>query len=372
MVIKSDFWSAVFNLVSVTVGAGIFALPYVVGKAGFLTGLALIIGVGVIMAFVSLFLAEVVLRTRGKHQLSGLANAYLGQKGKYAMFFVLFFSIYGALFAYVLGAGEILSSLFLVSAKVASWFFFIILAFLLMFDFDFFTKVESIFTPLKIALAFLISIFILPSIHMQNVTNFSFRSMLAPFGLILFAYLGVSAIPEMALDLKKKVDLKKAIITGIFISGLLYALYAFAFVGAFGANQQEVSVLSLGRLSNNLFVFGCVFGVLTLATAFLSLGFSLKDNFILDFKESKSVAWLWVVIIPALLLLLNVHGYVKVLEITGVIAGGLLMIFILYLHQVAKKEGARKPEFMITQSFLLKLLILLFICVGIGYTLLSL
>ena len=47
---KNNFWPAVFALVGTTIGAGIFGLPYVFSKTGFIAGLfEMIILVGIIL-----------------------------------------------------------------------------------------------------------------------------------------------------------------------------------------------------------------------------------------------------------------------------------------------------------------------------------
>src|SRR3989338_5036924 len=107
-----ELFNAVWTLVAITVGAGIFGLHYVFSKAGFYTGLVVMVVAGLLMLIISLYLGEVILRTKGKHQLSGLAERYLGNKGKLVMFGANILSIYGALAAYIIGSGQALAAIF--------------------------------------------------------------------------------------------------------------------------------------------------------------------------------------------------------------------------------------------------------------------
>src|SRR3989344_4472703 len=341
---KRGFWNAVFTLVGVTVGAGIFALPFVVAKAGFLTGVLVLLVVGLLMLLVSLYLGEVILRTKGKHQLSGLAEVYFGKWGKRVMLFILIFSVYGALFGYTLGGGELLGALFGFKPELGSWIFFIVLALVLLFD-------------------------LAPFARFENLVLFSWRSLLVPYGVVLFSYLGVSVLPEMSFELSERGKLKKAIIYCVLISGGVYVLYVAAMAGVFGLEQEEVSVLALGRVSPFFFMLGAVFGLLALSTAFVALGFALKENFALDFKRSEGVSWVYVMIVPAFLLAMHVGGFVKVLNVTGVVGGGLLLVMILMMHGVAQKSGKRVPEFVMNKNKLLKFGIGVLIVLGMVYEL---
>src|SRR3989338_3789267 len=122
---EKRFFGAIATLVGTTIGAGVLGIPFVVAKAGILLGLIDIIIIGAAIMMVNLYLGEVVLRTKGKHQLTGYAQKYLGNKGKSIMALTMVFSIYGALTAYIIGVGEALASVFpAVSSSEFSLMFF--------------------------------------------------------------------------------------------------------------------------------------------------------------------------------------------------------------------------------------------------------
>jgi len=93
-------------LTGTVIGAGVLGIPYVVAKAGFLTGLITIIVMGIATLLLNLFMGEITLRTPGNHQLPGYAERYLGKKGKMVAVLAMFFVIYGALTAYIIGVKE--------------------------------------------------------------------------------------------------------------------------------------------------------------------------------------------------------------------------------------------------------------------------
>jgi tyrosine-specific transport protein len=109
---KRPVLEAIATLIGITIGAGIMGIPYVISKSGLLIGTLNILVIGVLMLFVNLFLAEIVLRTKGNHQLTGYAAKYLGNIGKGLMAVSMIIGIYGALLAYLIGGGSALSSIF--------------------------------------------------------------------------------------------------------------------------------------------------------------------------------------------------------------------------------------------------------------------
>jgi amino acid permease len=59
-----------------------------------------------------LCVGEIVLRTKGDHQLTGYAGKYLGGTGKQLMMAAMVIGNYGALLAYIIGEGQSLAELF--------------------------------------------------------------------------------------------------------------------------------------------------------------------------------------------------------------------------------------------------------------------
>ena len=79
---KNKVFRAISALVGTVIGAGIFGIPYVVAKIGFLPGIFYLLTLGTLVLFLNLLYGEVILRTPGDHQLTGYAEIYLGKFGK--------------------------------------------------------------------------------------------------------------------------------------------------------------------------------------------------------------------------------------------------------------------------------------------------
>lgn len=105
------FFNAIAVLIGTIIGAGIFSLPYVIVKIGFIPGLLYLIGLGFVVLILNLCYGEIVLRTKKNHQLPGYAGIYLGKWGKLIAILATSIGFYGALLVYLIMAGDFLHSI---------------------------------------------------------------------------------------------------------------------------------------------------------------------------------------------------------------------------------------------------------------------
>ncbi len=362
---KKEFFGAVWTLVGIVIGAGIFGLPYVFYKAGFYTGVAVVFIAFAVMTLLTLYLGEICLRTKGFHQLTGLAERYLGTRGKWIMFTANALSIYGALAAYIIGAGAALNSIFGYNEVLFSILFFVFVAPFVYFTIGIMEGFESVFTPLKIFVVLALSFALLKFVDFGNITGFNFYNILVPYGVAIFAFAGISAVPEMNEELRNKRYMFPAIIFGMIISLIVNLLFAFATVGAAGS-VTEVATVSLSKFGNFSNIFTNIFAFFALATAFVALGFALKENFTLDLKVPNTASWGLAVFVP-LLIAFSGLGFIKLLDLAGAVAVGFILVMILMMHSKAKKTGDRKPEYSLSDYFILKLILFLVLAAGILY-----
>lgn len=333
-------------LIGTCVGAGVLGLPYVAAQAGFFTSLVYIIIIGLITYLINLYLGEVSLRTKEKHQIVGYAEKYLGKRGKKLMEFATIFGIYAAIIAYMVGVGESLSFLVLGDTNysiIFGLFFGVIMSGLLWSGKKSLKKFEKIGVGVVLTLLIFIIIFFIPSVQLNNLLGFNSGNIFLPFGVVLFALMSFHAIPEINIVLgKEKNKLKKVILLGTIISITFYILFTLIVVGFMGLRTPEVATLALGKV----FV---VLGIFTMFTSYLSLGNSLEDDFIFDENFKKKKSWLLSSIIPIILFIIiqifDIFSFTKILSIGGVVSGGLASILILMMVKNSRKKGERKPEY---------------------------
>lgn len=374
------FFEAVATLLGTIIGAGVLGIPYIVAKSGFITGLIDIIIIGVILLIVNLYLGEIALRTKANHQLTGYAEKYLGGAGKKLMAAAMVFGIYGALIAYMLGEGEALKAIFGGSNILYSLLFFAVVATIIYFGIKMLEESELIIGTMMLFVITLISALLLNKVSFENLVVFDATKFLIPYGVILFAFLGTSAIPEMKEELaKNKKAMKKAIIIGSLIPIMIYSLFAFVVVGVIGGGFSElgpderVATVALGMFTGKtMAVFANLFAVFAMTTSFLALGYALKEMFNYDYKINKNVSWLMVILVPLAVFLadafvMDITNFIAVLGVTGAVSGGLTGILIVMMHNKAKKLGERKPEYSISKNKIMSWIIAVVFIIGVIY-----
>ncbi len=356
-------------LCGTVIGAGVLGIPYVIAKAGFLTGLLTILILGLAILFLNLFLGEVILRTPGNHQLPGYAEKYLGKWGKHIMMFTMFFGIYGALIAYIIGEGKALSAIFGLTPIVFSLIFFVIMSIIVFIGLKAITKSELVLASLVLLLVLIISFFSIFSgnFNIQNLSTFNLNNLLVPYGVILFAFVGAAAIPEMKEHLtRNRKQMKKAIMIGSGLPILAYLIFAFAIVGVTGINTTEVATLGLGEmLGSSMIIFGNLFAIFAMFTSSLTLSLAMKEIYMYDYKIKPLLSWALTVFIPLIIFLIGAKSFIKVIGITGAFAGGIDGILIVLMFWRARKIGTRQPEYKLGKKHFIGLLLILVFIIGI-------
>jgi tyrosine-specific transport protein len=365
------FYEAIATLVGTTIGAGIMGIPYVVAKAGILAGIIDIIILGAVILMINLYVGEIALRTKKTHQLAGFAELYLGKKGKLIMAVTAFISIVGALVAYIIGMGEVLQAIFGGSFFVNSLLFFAVGATLIYFDLKLVKRAElylSLFVLLIVGVIIAICFF---NFNAGNLVSkpLSIATLFIPYGVILFAFVGASAIPEMEMELKNnKKLLRKAIIIGTLIPFVVYLLFMIAVVGVTGINTSEIATIGLGqKLGEVMVLLGNLLPIFTMSTSFFILGLALKWMFHYDYKMPNSLAWAITCFVPLALFLIGARSFISVIGITGAIAGGMEGILLVAIAKSAKTKGQVKPEYKIGLPLILEIALIILFAAGIAY-----
>jgi len=362
---KKEVYEAISLLIGTTIGAGVLGIPYVISKSGFLIGLLYILVIGLAIITINLFYGEIVLRTNGNHQLTGYAERYFGKTGRLLASFCMIFGIYGALIAYLIVAGQSLSAIFSGPSMVWMVLFFVLISALVYSGFKAIVKSEFIISGLMIFVVLMISIIGLGKIDFNNLNTVDVSYFFYPYGVILFAFLGMAAIPPMKEELvKHKKDLKKAIILGGLIPLVIYIFFSFVTVGVTGGKTSEIATLGLSNVFGwQVALFGNLFALFAVSTGFLALSLALKEMYNYDYKINNLISWMLVCFIPFIFLLIfRDLDFRDIINVAGVLTGGIEGVLITSMFFKAKKHGDKEPEYNIKKSYIIGgLLILLFI-----------
>jgi len=366
------YWEAVGLLVGTTIGAGVLGIPYVVAKSGLNAGLIDIVALGILILLINLYVGETCLRTKRTHQLAGLAEIYLGKKGKTIMAVIAFLSIVGALTAYIIGIGQVFSAILSGSAFVYSIAFFAFGAFMVYFDLYAVKKAELYMNIFVIGIIIALIAVCFSNFNINYCfpsKDATFMNLLIPYGVILFAFVGASAIPEMEMVLKNnKKKMRSAIILGTLIPFVLYFLFTIAVIGITGLGTTEVATIGLGKyFGQTIALLGNMFPLFSMSTSFFILGLALKWMFKYDYKLSNTLAWALTCFIPLALFLAGANSFIAVIGLTGAITGGMEGIMIILIAKSAKKKGQVKPAYQFPLPLILEIVIILLFAIGIAY-----
>ena len=344
---------ATCTLFGCVIGAGILGIPFVASQSGLMTGMAIILFLGLVILLLNFFIGEVVLRTKGSHQLTGYAEKYLGKKGKFLMTLSMLIGIYGALTAYMIGEGQVLSALLPIKPLYSSLIFLFIAGIIVCLGLKTVQRSETLFGFFFLILITIIMFLSYKSFNIENVTPFSLNNIFLPYGVILFAFIGTVSVPEMRrILIDNKIQLKKCIILGSLIPIISYLLFTLIVVGVTGTKTSQIATVTLGNLIGpEMIFFGNLFAVFAMATSFLVLGLSLRDMFMFDYKINKLISAIITLGIPLIIFLLlnylDMLSFISVIAITGIFAGGIDGILIVLMLVNAKRYGERKPEYSI-------------------------
>jgi len=293
------------------------------------------------------------------------------------MTLVMLMSLYGALIAYLIGEGSTLYAIFgFGSPLIYTLIFFAITSYIIFSGIKATGKTELVLISLLIIIVFVIGVFSYRSMDFSRLLTSNITNFLLPYGIVLFAYMALPAIPELQEVIgKEKKLLKKAIIWGSVIPIIIYLFFAAVVVGAVGLENfelldtnQRIATIALSIYSNKILgVFANILAVLAMFTSYLTIGIALTEMYEYDYKLNRKLALSLTFFIPLIVVLFNLTSFLTVLAITGAIAGGLEAVMVMLMYWRAKKLGDRKPEYTMPNFYVLGGIILVMFLIGSIY-----
>ena len=367
---KVNYWEAVATLVGTIIGAGILGVPFVIAQVGIGLGFTMLVLLGLAALLLNLMFAEVVLRTRFRHQIAGYAKKYIGKFAYRIATISILIGGYGALTAYLIGEGEVLAALFGGQSFWYSIAFFVVAGLILLVGLNL-VKIFELWM-VAIFLIIIVAIFAISfsAIDLSNLSYINFSKIFSPYGVILYAYGGAASVVPLREILRRKEKLvRSAVVTGSLIPMGIYIVFALIVVGVTGLATTNVATVGLGqKIGPSMIIFGNIFAVFAMGTSFLTIGITLKEFFRFDLKMKSWLAWIAVLVVPLAIFLLGSRDFIKTMGIAGSLTFGLTGIVLVFMYWLTKKHGDRKPEFSMPKFYFLGGLLIIMFVLGIGYT----
>ncbi len=369
-----NFWYSTSTLIGMMVGIGMFALPYAFYKAGFFVGSVYFVIIFLVFLILHLMMGEVVLRTKEEHRFIGYSGIYLGKTMRKVAIFTNLFSIFGSLLAYILIAGtfiHIISGSLFLSLSVGQLFFWFIMTIMLFFGALRMEKTEFIILVFLILVVIFMFLNGVGKIEFTNFFTFEPKNIFLPYGVLIYSFAGISAIPIMRDVLRgKEKILKKSIITGLSVVAIIYFTFIFLAVGVSGSFVSEDALLGMSQFLGDRIIFlGALFGLFAISTSYIAYSFYLKQALIYDLKANKNISLIIVSFIPMILFFITSATFVDIIVLLGAVFGGIEGIMLVKIYKEAKRKGSRNPEYSLKiPNFIFYIITFIFL-VGIFYEL---
>ncbi len=348
--IKKIIYS-IATLSGTTVGVGIFSLPYITSKVGFLVMAGYFFILGIIVILIHSLFGKLALATPDFKRLPGFAKFYLGKWGERIASVSAILGTFGVILAYFIVGGEFLQALLSPILHIESNLFYTLLYFtagaaLIFFGIKIIAQIE--FWGLVSFFWVLIVIFIRarpiinPEYFVPVASDLNPFTFFLPYGAILFSLWGSTLIPEVEEMLGED---KKLLPTIIPIATLIpigiYLFFVYLILGITGPATTESALTGLQNYFDGALVSLALFlGILTTFTSFITLGLTLKRVFWYDLKLNKNLAWAITCFPPLIIFLLGLKSFITVISLAGGLMLGIEGTLILLMYQKTQSKKA--------------------------------
>lgn len=339
---------ATLLLVGTIIGAGIFAVPAMIGAWGILPSTFAFVVLTALMTGVHLYYAEAILRSRQKGHLIGRATYWLGPWAGRCAGALQSLQIFGSSLAYLILGGTFLSLLIPVSMHLLSWqvAFWVLGSFIVLFGLRLVSKAESIMTWTLIGVILLISfIFSAQASHWSSWFMPSTWNGFQPYGVFLFSLLGIVGMSEAAELVEYNVDaLRKVAVSSTVISAILTYLYGVtAWVASNGTLTHDASDV-IQFLPVGISIIVPLFGFLAVMTSFISGALDLRNILQKDLRASAPIALGIALGVPLILLFLTPRDFMKTVGFVGSFFGAGIAAIVVWMGRAAIKRSRQSQK----------------------------
>lgn len=335
------------------IGAGILSLPYAGRNGGFLALFVALVIAGTLTTISMLYVAEVSLRTKEPLQLSGLAEKYLGQWGRWLVFVAIIVNGTGALIAYAAGSGELVTNMLGWPPAVGTLVFFALGTFVMYKGLHATGVAELAITAVMAGIIFILCgwTFVGPGIEATNLFILRPYFIIPIMNLAVFTFMAQYVVPELARGMRDDYSEKisKTAIAGMVITGFVLSLVPFAALGLMGEEVSEVVTISWGQtLGPAAYLLANIFALFAMLTSFLAIGYTTMRN-ILDIFHwpqhgwQRAVAVGLTVIPPLVITFAGLGGFVSALSYAGGFAGVVMSVVPVLLLRISRRTGELQP-----------------------------
>lgn len=364
-------------LTGTIIGAGIFSLPYVFHRIGIVASVVYMGVFCIVLTLMHLMYADIVAASRERHRFAGFARNLLGTRWYIPAIIVGVMQLFLVLTIYLVLAPSFIR-LFLPALGVgwAALAFWVAGTAVIFVSSRRLALAEFVATLGIVVTIVLIGVQGIPHALSRPLAaaSFDLGSLLLPFGAILYALIGRTAIPTLVYyfrdehgDVKRA---KPAIIWGTVIPAALYAVFVIGVLGlSFPPSPDAVS--GLWNVLPAWFMAGVgILGFLALWSSYFAIGRDLYEALVFDISIARVASACAVIAAPLLLYWAGLQDFITLVEIVGGIFIGLEGIFIIAMWRKLHAQRSEKaPALLSSVPLMVRVVMRAVFVVGIFYVL---
>jgi len=322
------------------IGAGIFSLPFIFSKVGIVNGFIYLTIASAVVALSHLFYAEIILRSKTRHNFVGYSQRYLGKPGYWLAILMSVAQMLLVLVVYLILSQSFFNLVVNHSSFITLVIFWLVGSAAVLFSLRRLVKTESAIVASIIFIVFLIFLYAVPQLPMLEWSKLplSVNGFLMAIGPLFFALGGRPAIVEMVRFTKKPKVIRKSIILGTIVPALAYALFALAIIALSPAVSEDAVTGLINNLAPWLLVVVGLLGLLSILSSYMVIGFDINDILRLDLRWKKSIRMALIIGGPIFLYLAGLQNFLWLVSFTGGVFGALTFIFIILMWLKATKR----------------------------------
>jgi len=333
-------------MVSTTLGAGMFALPYIVQRSGWGTALIYLALMAALISYVHHTYLNVLHKENEKLRLLGLVRAYWGEAGFFGAFLVIAIGLVLTLAAYLVLGVEFASFIWpQISPRNALVLFWMagIAPFVLQTR-----KLVGAELVAAVAMIGIIAVVVATADNVDSIRlNFSLaddaKAWFLPFGAILFSLAGWTAIEpiyEITQDKKMMSPMRWGMVIGTFFSAAVYIFFIWGILAGGKHIGVEVMDIVLGWPTWKAQTLG-VLGISLLLTSFWPIALEVKNSLEKDLFWPHWRSSFFVLILPLALVLAGLNSFLELVEfVGGVFAAAQYVLILLVAAKIFKRTSA--------------------------------
>ncbi len=348
-----------------TLGAGIFALPYVFLRAGWATSLFYLAVFSAVIISAHTLYFRVLEKVGSGNRLLGLARRCLGKFGFIVGLFAILGGLVLTLVAYLILGGQLARLLFpLLSPALAVFLFWFVSALPLLLKERRSLNLEIVGIILAAAVIIVIFFTSDPGGALSQISAFNWRNAFLPFGVILFALAGWTSVePVFDVERRSKSELtpaaqpRLALAAGTIIVVVLYVMFVVGILGSSGAITSDTLSGLIGWPKYKIALLA-IMGIAAIWTSHLPISLEIKHSLENDLRLRRTLSLGLVLFLPIILIFLGLNSFARVVGLVGGVFLGLQYLLIVLV-------GKKFLEIRGIKGVLLNLLSLVFVLAAV-------